>query len=175
MDARYPIGRYQPPDHIEQQHISEWIEEISHLPGEIGPVVAPLAESQLNQRYREGGWTIRQIVYHLGDSHLNSYVRFKWALTESTPLIKAYDEARWADLPDSNGSVEDALFFLEALHRRWVNMFRSMPDADWDRSFEHPETGKLISLKTNLGLYAWHGRHHLAHITHALSLNPAIF
>ncbi len=168
-NLRYPIGRYSPPDIIQSDTVSGWITEISDLPALVKVAVEGLSEEQLLLTYREGGWNIQQIIYHLGDSHLNSYVRFKWTLTEETPQIKTYDEAAWASLHDSNGSLEDALDFLRVLHTRWAFLMSGMSDSQWEKEFTHPETGRAISLKKNLGLYVWHGQHHLAHIHLALN------
>jgi uncharacterized damage-inducible protein DinB len=127
--------------------------------------VEGLSEEQLNTPYRPGGWTVRQVVHHLPDSHMNSYVRFKLALTEDAPTIKPYDEALWANLADSSTTpLETSLALLDALHVRWVRLLKSMTDADFMREFRHPESG-LIRLDQNLALYAWHGKHHVAHIT----------
>ena len=128
--------------------------------------VAGLNEGQLETPYRAGGWTVRQVVHHVADSHLNSYIRFRWTLTEDTPTIKAYDETRWAELPDAKTApVEVSLKLLESLHVRWVYLLETLDDEAFKRSFVHPETGEEISLERNLALYAWHGRHHCAHIT----------
>ena len=128
--------------------------------------VAGLNEGQLETPYRAGGWTVRQVVHHVADSHLNSYIRFRWTLTEDTPTIKAYDETRWAELPDAKTApVEVSLKLLESLHVRWVYLLETLDDEAFGRSFIHPETGEAISLERNLALYAWHGRHHCAHIT----------
>ena len=126
--------------------------------------VAGLNDSQLDTPYREGGWTVRQVVHHVADSHANSYVRFKLALTEDWPTIKPYDEAAWANLPDSRDPIDPSLVFIDGLHQRLVAVLESMNDADFERGFNHPERGRM-DLATNLALYAWHSRHHTAHIT----------
>jgi uncharacterized damage-inducible protein DinB len=142
---------------------AEWIGVIEDAPTALQGVVAGLSEAQLDARYRD--WTIRQIVHHLADSHVNSYIRFKWALTEENPTIKAYDEGRWAALEDSRaGEVRSALALLEGLHARWVQLLRSMTEDQFARSFTHPETGRAVSLGEALGYYAWHSRHHTAQI-----------
>lgn len=139
------------------------IGEIERLPDRLRSRVQPLTEQQLDTRYRS--WTVRQIVHHLADSHVNSYVRFKWALTEDRPTIKAYDETAWAALPDTRtGDVRLPLALLVALHARWVLLLHTMSADDFSRTFVHPETGQTLSLITTLGYYAWHGRHHAAQI-----------
>ncbi|MDE0103901.1 MAG: bacillithiol transferase BstA [Bryobacterales bacterium] len=162
-DLRYPIGRFEPPEPVTSEHVQAWIEDIAALPSDLRRTVAVLSDKQLNTRYRPGGWTARQVVHHLPDSHMNSYVRFKWALTEDRPTIKAYDEKAWAMLPDSKVSVDHSLDLLEALHRRWVNLLRGLTWAELQREFLHPDSGPS-KLAVMVGAYAWHGRHHLAHI-----------
>jgi hypothetical protein len=165
-ELRYPIGRFQPRAGLSSVEIRQLIDDLAALPGEFRAAVAPLSDPQLDTPYRPRGWTVRQVVHHLPDSHLNSYMRFKLALTEEVPTIKAYDEAAWAELPDGRGEdVEGSLVLLEAVHRRWAHLLRAMTPEDFARTFRHPETG-VVSLERNLQLYAWHGRHHLAHVTH---------
>lgn len=165
QSLRFPIGQYEPPAQITAAHLAGWIDEIEALPGELRAVVAKLTQEQLDRPYREGGWTGRQVVHHIGDSHLNSYVRFKWALTEDRPTIKAYDEAAWAKTADyCEVPVELALDFLDALHRRWVILLRSLTPEQLARAFFHPESGQNVVLDYNVGMYAWHGKHHLAHV-----------
>jgi uncharacterized damage-inducible protein DinB len=164
-DLRYPIGRFQFPESISAADRNEFIAAIEAAPAALGRAVAGLDDAQPNTPYRPGGWTVRQVVHHLPDSHLNSYVRFRLALTEDEPMIKTYEEDRWAQLPDATAApVEDSLDLLDSLHRRWTALLRSMTEADFARSFRHPELGK-VRLDRNLALYAWHGRHHVAHIT----------
>lgn len=161
---RFPIGRFQAREGLPAEDRDALIREIEGLPGALEDLVADLSPEQLDTPYRPGGWTVRQVVHHLADSHLNSYVRFKWAVTEDEPRIKAYDEAAWAELPDGrSGEVEVSLDLLRALHRRWVSFLRSLEPEAFGRAFEHPESGRVL-LEANLQLYAWHGRHHLAHI-----------
>ena len=143
------------------------IDDISVTPIHMREAVHGLTPAQLDTRYRDGGWTLRQVVHHVPDSHLNSYVRFKLGLTELAPTIKPYDEARWAELPDSQETpLETSLTLLESLHDRWVRLLRAMSDDDFRRTLTHPENG-LMTLDAMLSLYAWHGRHHVAHITAA--------
>lgn len=162
-DLRYPIGRYAPPAEITEQQVEAWIDEIAALPADLRATVAPLTDEQLDTPYRPDGWTVRQVVHHLFDSHVNSYVRFKWTLTEDRPAIKAYDEKAWAELPDARGPVSPSLDALVALHARWEELLRRLNWSQFQLEFVHPKAG-AIPLARNVGLYAWHGRHHLAHI-----------
>ncbi len=165
MDLSYPIGKYAEPESITPALIAQWIDEIEAAPAQLRQAVHGLDDAQLDTPYRPGGWTVRQVVHHVPDSHLNSYVRFKLAVTEPEPTIKPYDEAKWAELPDGRtGPIEPSLQLLESLHVRWVRLLRSLSEADWRRKFTHPERG-LVRLDATLGLYAWHGKHHAAHIT----------
>lgn len=162
---RYPIGHFSPRTNLSLPEIRLLTDDLSALPGELRAIVAPLSDEQLDTPYRPGGWTVRQVIHHLPDSHMNSYVRFKLALTEAEPTVKAYDEAAWAELPDGRGAdVEDSLLLLEAVHRRWTVLLRSLDPGDFARSFRHPQTG-MVTLEHSIQLYAWHGRHHLAHVT----------
>ncbi|MGG3455516.1 putative metal-dependent hydrolase YfiT [compost metagenome] len=165
MDPRYPIGKFAFEGEITAAQREQWIREIESLPARLRQAVAGLSEDQLNLPYREGGWTLRQVVHHLADSHINAYTRFKLALTEETPTIRPYFEDRWATLADYEGEIEVSLLLLEALHRRWTNLLKSLGDADYERKFHHPESGETTRLAYTLGNYAWHGNHHLAHIT----------
>ena len=165
-DPRYPVGRYSMPDEpATREQRTRWIEEIAALPSTFRAAVAGLSEAQLDTPYRDGGWTVRQVAHHLPDSHVNAYARFKLALTEDGPTIKPYDEARWAELADSRMPIDVSLALLEALHARWVAVLRAMSDADFGRSYVHPEHGRSFPLDGVLGMYAWHGRHHTAHVT----------
>lgn len=164
-DLRYPIGPLQ----LEVSPDPDWrparIAEIEETPARLRAAVAGLSAEQLDTPYRPDGWTVRQVVHHVPDSHANAYVRFKLALTEDSPTIKPYLEARWAELPDTAETpVEVSLALLEALHRRWVILLRGMSAEDFARPLHHPEKGRL-SLDQMLALYAWHGRHHVAHVT----------
>jgi hypothetical protein len=163
-ELRYPIGKYQPPAEITPAQRAEWIDRIASVPARLRAALAGLSEAQLSTPYRDGGWTLRQVAHHVPDSHMNAYIRFKWTLTEDTPRIKAYAEAAWAELPDTRETpVEVSLTLLEALHQRWVVLLRSIPEAEWSRSFDHPENG-VTRLDRALGLYAWHGDHHIGHV-----------
>jgi len=164
-DPRYPIGRFEWSGAANSADRRRWMEEIAQTPAQLRAAVAGLTEEQLETPYREGGWTIRQVAHHLADSHINSYVRFRLALTEDSPIIKPYDEKRWADLPDArSGPLEPSLRLLESLHARWVELLRQLSPSDWDREFVHPEHSAASSLSRTLALYAWHGRHHIAQI-----------
>src|ERR1700690_111100 len=163
-DPRYPIGKFQPSDHVGDTMRSECIQRIADTPAEVKKATQGLTDKQLDTPYREGGWTVRQVVHHLPDSHINSYVRFRLALTESEPTIKPYEERKWAELFDARTApIALSLHLLEALHERWVVLLRSLKSADFSRTFRHPENG-VRNLDWLLQLYAWHGRHHVAHI-----------
>ena len=162
-DLRYPIGEFSPPDPIEHEQVHAWVDDIAALPADLRRTVARLTDAQLDTPYRPDGWTVRQVVHHLPDSHMNSLIRFKWALTEDRPVIKAYDEKGWALLPDSREPIAGSLDLLDALHRRWASLLRSLSRAQLQRHFVHPESGP-VALADTVGSYAWHGRHHLAHI-----------
>jgi hypothetical protein len=152
-----------PEENYGPQRRAEFIAQIEQAPSALRAAVAGLSEAQLDTRYRN--WTVRQIVHHIPDSHVNSYVRFKWALTEDRPTIRAYDEGLWGALDDSRrGDIAAPLAMMDGLHARWVQLLRSMSDADFARCFIHPETGKTFSLSAALCYYAWHGRHHTAQI-----------
>jgi hypothetical protein len=164
-DLRYPVGEFHFPDSVSAEDLARFIDQISEAPARMRAAIAGLSDAQLDTPYRPGGWTVRQLAHHVPDSHINSYVRFRLALTEDEPVIKPYEESRWAELPDARTApVEVSLALLENLHARWVPLLRSLSGADWKRSFRHPELG-LVSLENNAALYAWHGRHHVAHIT----------
>ncbi len=164
-DLRFPVGKFKFPDAVSAAEREKFITEIVETPQRMRSAIQGLTEQQLDTPYRPGGWTVRQVVHHVPDSHLNSYVRFRLALTEEEPTIRPYHEDRWAELADARSApVEVSLTLLEALHLRWVQLLRSLSDDDWKRTFRHPDLG-LISLEKNAALYAWHGRHHVAHIT----------
>jgi DinB family protein len=164
-DLRYPIGQFRYEGAPDQPRREQWIEEIAAAPARLRAVVAGLSSQQLDTPYRDGGWTVRQVVHHLPDSHLNAYTRIKLALTEEVPVIKPYEEARWAELPDGRAApIELSLNLLESLHHRWVLLLRQLTPADFRRRFMHPEHSRPFELQETLALYAWHGRHHVAHI-----------
>ncbi len=164
-DLRYPIGRFQPPAVVSEADRARLISQIEQAPSELAAAVRGLTPEQLDTVYRPEGWTVRQVVHHLPDSHINGYARFRWALTEDRPTIKPYLEARWAELTDSRrGPIELSLALLSALHARWVPMLTALSPEEWKRAFLHPTEG-LATLDVGLAKYAWHGRHHIAQIT----------
>jgi len=165
-DLRYPVGKFDFEVPINEADYPMLIAAIAETPGALRAAVAGLSRDQLETRYRPGGWTVKQVAHHVPDSHLNAYTRFKLALTEHEPTIKPYDEAAWAELADSQKvPIEVSLDLLDALHLRWVALLRSMDPAAFNRGLRHPEHGRVLTLKQMLALYAWHGRHHVAHIT----------
>lgn len=164
-DFRYPIGRFEKPEFLSEAERSSAIRAIADTPARLRAAVEGLDPSQLDSPYRDGGWTVRQLVHHVPDSHLNAYIRFKLALTEDSPTIKPYDENAWAQLPDTiTTPVETSLTMMDVLHERWTNVLRAMKASDFGRKLMHPERGPL-TLDQMLAMYAWHGRHHVAHIT----------
>lgn len=164
-DLRYPVGRFRMNHDPTDDERLTLIDEIAATPSRLRAAIRVLSDEQLDTPYRPGGWTVRQVVHHVPDSHLNSYIRFKLALTEEEPTIRSYDEDRWAKLEDSRITPpEVSLALLDALHERWVTLLRSLAPEDFRRTFRHPELGP-VSLNKNVALYAWHGRHHVAHIT----------
>jgi uncharacterized damage-inducible protein DinB len=164
-DLRFPVGKFHYQGSVNDQQKQAFLDDIEQTPAKLRAAVRGLSDSQLDTPYRPEGWTVRQVVHHVPDSHLNSYVRFKLALTEDEPTIKTYAEDRWAELSDTKATpVEVSLVLLESLHDRWVRLLRSLTAEQWKRTFRHPELGPMTLEKT-LALYAWHGRHHVAHIT----------
>ncbi|MBX2845358.1 MAG: putative metal-dependent hydrolase [Saprospiraceae bacterium] len=162
---RYPIGTYKPPVDISAELVRVWINDIEKLPHQLRELVSNYSAQQFDTPYRPGGWTVRQVIHHVADSHMNAYIRFKWALTEDNPTIKYYFEDRWAELPEAKTApVDVSLNLLEALHHRWVLAMNQMSTSDFLRPFTHPEIGNTKSLAFYCGLYAWHGKHHLEHV-----------
>lgn len=162
---RYPIGRLKLQTNVSTTQIQTWIEEINSLPVQLSEATQDLSDEQLDTPYRPEGWTLRQVIHHVADSHINSYIRFKWTLTEDKPTIKAYEEAAWAELPEAkNAPIALSLNLLTALHQRWVMMLKNLSSKDLKRTFVHPESGEIIALDALIGMYAWHGKHHLHHI-----------
>lgn len=162
---KFPIGEYIIPESISDEQITNWINEISSLPTELRNATAGLTEKQLDTPYRPEGWTRRQVIHHLADSHMNSYIRFKLAVTEENPAIRPYFEERWAECEEAkHGDIELSLNLLEALHKRWVIFLRSLNVKDWNKTFFHPASKQTNTLKGVVGVYAWHGKHHLHHI-----------
>ena len=163
-DPRYPIGEFRLAGPLSADARTLAVDEIAATPARLVAAVSGLTESQLDTPYRDGGWSVRQVVHHIPDSHMNSYVRLKLALTESTPTIRTYLEARWAELPDSSGPIDVSLRLLEALHARWVYLWRRLADTQWSQTLRHPDLG-VMRVDELLAYYAWHGSHHIAHIT----------
>lgn len=165
-ELRYPVGRFGAPEgEVSAQQREQWVEDLATLSTRLRAALSELGAERLDDVYRPGGWTVRQVVHHLPDSHVNAYIRFKLALTEEQPTIKPYAEDLWAELPDSRITpVEVSLSLLEALHRRWVDLLRAMQPADFARTLLHPQQGRVLTLDQMLALYSWHGRHHLAHV-----------
>lgn len=164
-DIRYPIGRFEAPDELSAEACSALIGQIERAPADLRSSVRGLDDTQLDTPYRDGGWTVRQVVHHLADSHMNAYLRHKLAVTEHEPTIKPYEEKLWAELSDAAGMpIGVSLTLLDALHARWVVFLRSLEGPQFKRRFRHPELG-VVPLERNIALYAWHGRHHTAHIT----------
>jgi hypothetical protein len=165
-DLRYPIGPFRYTGEGSPDRREQWIGDISVAPAELRAAVVGLSPVQLDTPYRPDGWTVRQVVHHVPDSHLNAYTRIKLALTEEEPTIKPYEEARWAELPDArSGPIDPSLALLEFLHQRWLLLLRNLRPADFARRFRHPEHGRMFGLDETLAMYAWHGKHHVAHIT----------
>lgn len=164
-DLRYPIGTFSCDSNVTPEHRRASIRQIAGAPAALAAVVSGLDQARLATPYRPGGWTVRQVAHHVPDSHINAYVRFKLALTEDNPTIKLYDEAAWANLADTERTpIEWSLTLLDALHRRWVLLLESLDEADFARPLQHPENGAM-TIDRLLQLYAWHGRHHVAHVT----------
>ena len=165
MDLRYPVGKYVKYKQLTPEQRADVIGQIAATPKKLRDAVAGLSHQQLDTPYRPGGWTVRQVVHHLPDSHMNSYVRLKLALTENDPTIKPYEEQLWAELADSRDTpVEVSLTLLDALHQRWEILLRSMRPEDFSRTLRHPALGPM-PIDNLINIYAWHGRHHVAHIT----------
>ena len=165
MNPRYPIGKFEMPTEVTPARRQEAIEAIAATPVDLRTAVKGLTDAQLDTPYRQGGWTVRQVVHHVPDSHMNAYIRLRLALTEDKPTIKPYEEARWAELPDAkSGPIEISQILLESLHDRWDRLWRSLKPEDFARKFVHPEQG-MRNVDWMLFLYEWHGKHHTAHIT----------
>lgn len=166
---KYPIGKFERPTTITAEHIQNWLNDIESLPSLMRELVEPLSEEDLSKPYRPEGWTVQQVVHHVFDSHINAFIRFKWTLTEDNPTIKAYHEDRWANLADyAQTPVTVSLHSLAGLHFRWSVLMRSLSETDLKRTFFHPGSQKTYSLEEMVGMYAWHGKHHLEHIKLAL-------
>lgn len=168
-NLKFPIGEFTKPASITKEHITKWISEIEAFPEKLNTLTCNLTKEQLNWKYKPDGWSVKQVVHHCSDSHMNSLMRFKLALTEDTPKIRPYYEDRWAELIDSQDDrILDSILLLIALHSRWVKILKNLTPEDLKREFEHPEHGAKFSLEENIGIYAWHCNHHYAHIKLAL-------
>ena len=170
LDAlRYPIGQFKFPDHISPTQIIDWIEKLERFPKKLDSLVIGLSDEQLDTPSRDGGWPVRQVVHHIADSHHHSYTRFKWALTENRPLIKAYEEKSWSDLFDSRTApIKLSLYYIKALHSKMVFLLRGLSNDDLKRCYLHPDGNVAVSVAENIAKYAWHGRHHFTHIENLL-------
>jgi hypothetical protein len=165
MDPRYPIGKFQAQDSYTPDDIKSFIARIESLPSRLEAAIKGMTDQQLDTPYRDGGWTVRQVVHHVPDSHTNAYIRTKWTLTESTPLIKAYDEKGWAETPETNLPPDISINALKALHVKWTLLLKRLTNDDLKKEFIHPDTKANVRLDRMVHTYAWHGDHHLAHIT----------
>jgi hypothetical protein len=161
---QYPIGKFSAKENYTTEEIASLISTIENLPGKIESVFKKLSPHQLETSYRPGGWTTRQVIHHVADSHMNAYIRFKWSLTEDTPLIKAYNEKDWAETYETKLDPGLSVALLKSLHAKWVTLLGSLSKEDLQKSFVHPETGKNVRLDRLIALYAWHGEHHLGHL-----------
>lgn len=164
-DPRYPIGKYNAKEAYTPRELAGFLERIESLPHRMEAAVRGLSDTQLDTPYRDGGWTVRQVIHHVADSHLNAYIRVKWALTEESPIIKPYDEKAWALTPETSADPSLSLIFLKALHAKWTALLKALPEADRGREFIHPATQRSVNIDQLMAMYAWHGDHHLAHIT----------
>ena len=164
-NPQYPIGKFHAPESVSSEDRVRYIETIASAPAGLREAANGISATQLDTPYREGGWTARQVIHHVPESHMNAYIRFKLALTETDPVIKPYDEAAWARLCDvAVAPIETSIVLLESLHVRWVVLMRGLSEDDWGRRFVHPEYGQARTLEQTLALYAWHGDHHIAHV-----------
>ena len=168
-DLKYPIGKFQMAISLEQSEINEWITIIEQFPKSLNKIIPYLSSEELLYRYRPEGWTIKQVIHHCADSHMNSFMRFKLALTEDVPTIKPYEQGAWAQLPDARDyEIAPSMLLLKGLHARWGILLRALTPEDLNKTYIHPEKNKPLNLADTIGLYAWHCKHHLAHIRQAL-------
>jgi hypothetical protein len=167
---KFPVGHYQEPAVIDRAQLEDWMMQIQLLPAKLHQLVSNMTEEELDRPYRPGGWTGRQVIHHIPDSHMNAYIRFKLALTEDHPDVRPYFEDRWAELADGKfAPPQVSLNLLDSIHQRWILLLRSLTDADLDRTYFHPASHKVFKLRSVIGMYAWHGEHHFAHVK---SLRP---
>lgn len=168
-NLKFPIGAFEIPEKITPEILNHWIAEIQQLPNDLINIVQNLSKKELKLIYRPNGWNIKQVVHHLADSHANAFIRYKLALTEENPTIKPYAEDLWAELVDGmDDDISYSLLILKGVHHKWHLLLVSMDESHWERSYFHPESKKTVTLEEMIGLYAWHGKHHLAHIQQAL-------
>ena len=164
-ELKYPIGKFTPPTEISNKQVEEWLNDFINLPDDFLQVAVAIEKAgKLEVPYRPGGWTARQVIHHLADSHVNSYTRFKLALTEDNPTIRPYDEVAWAELADNKLAIDVSLNLLTNLHQRLGKLLETLSPEQWQRTFVHPASGDKTTLAHNIGMYAWHGRHHLGHL-----------
>lgn len=170
QQLKYPIGKFVMPDIFNDRQAKIWIHEIESLPKLISKATENLNEEQLNLHYRPGGWTLRQVVHHIPDSHMNAYIRFKQAVTEDLPVIRPYEEQLWAETAEAKyGEIQMSVLLITALHQRWSTFLKTLKPEDYQRKYIHPASDQVLNLANMLGMYAWHGKHHLAHITNTLN------
>jgi hypothetical protein len=162
---QYPIGKFRPKEVYTYEDIKGYIEEIESLPEKLVDAVKLFSESQFETPYREGGWSVKQLIHHIADSHMHAYIRVKWSITEEHPTIKAYFEKLWATTPETNSDPYLSIQLIKALHAKWVVLLKNLAEPDFQKTFHHPQSGKDVSLATLCATYAWHSNHHLAHIT----------
>lgn len=171
---KYPIGKFSKPENISDEQIHDWITDIDQFPNRLNKIVPYLSSSELNYRYRPEGWTIKQVVHHCADSHINAFIRFKLCLTEELPTIKPYVESKWAELPDATETdISHSLKLLEGLHARWVVLLKSLDAEALAKTYIHPERTQPMNILNTMALYAWHCNHHLAHIKQALEFKES--
>lgn len=171
-NLKFPIGKFQFNPDVSFEEIQQWIATIQFLPQEIEKITQSLTIEQLNWRYRPDGWSIKQVVHHLADSHMNALIRIKLALTEDAPVIRPYEEARWAELCDGlNNDISASLKIINGVHEKWAHVLKNLSDEQWNKMYFHPQHQRLFSVKEGLGIYDWHCKHHLAHIKQALDSN----
>ena len=164
-DPSYPIGKFEAKENYTPEDLRLCIDRINALPGKLDSAINGLLPAQLDTPYRDGGWTIRQVVHHVADSHMNAYIRVKWTITEDTPVVKVYLEKAWAVTPETSSEPALSLALLKALHAKWVTLLRTLTAENLQREFIHPDTKKHVRIDRMIAMYAWHGDHHLAHIT----------
>jgi hypothetical protein len=165
MDPRYPIGKFQAQESYTADDTKSFIARIEAFPSKLEAAIKGMTDAQIGTPYRDGGWTVRQVVHHVADSHSNAYIRTKWTLTESTPLIKAYEEKDWAETPETKFPLDISINVLKSLHAKWTILLKSLVPEDFKKGFIHPDTNQIVPLERMVHLYCWHGEHHLAHIT----------